>query len=154
MGTAALLRQWQRPITEVLAGLCHSLYGTEAFKPKLLDLEQRNKLEEVVGVRVERLVYLFGVMDRRSFWQGLDTSCRHSLKAFNTFHNHRLLDGEWESLLHLMLANAIDQKHGGEIRDHIYASEFLRCKNELTPSAWRAFLKYYDVRARVLPEER
>jgi|TARA_R100001377_G_scaffold11829_1_gene5952 hypothetical protein len=50
------------------AGLFHSIYGTAIFKPKMVSLEERDKIKDLIGVWAETLVYEFCMLpkDRRS----------------------------------------------------------------------------------------
>jgi hypothetical protein len=47
-----------------VAGLSHGTYGTDGFPASLLEVEERNQLEEVVGADVEALVYLYASCNR------------------------------------------------------------------------------------------
>ncbi len=62
-GVYALLVEWNNPQETCVAGLFHSIYGTER-----LDAGQRSpgraELRAVIGERSEELVFLFGVADR------------------------------------------------------------------------------------------
>ena len=49
-----------------LAGLFHSIYGTEGFQGLILGLEQRADVAEIIGERAERCVFFNCVMDRDS----------------------------------------------------------------------------------------
>ena len=49
-----------------LAGLFHSIYGTEKFQGYKLPLERRAELAELIGTRAERLAYWNCLMDRSS----------------------------------------------------------------------------------------
>lgn len=49
-----------------LAGLFHSIYGTERFQGFKLDFARRGELEALIGTRAERLAYWNCVMDRSS----------------------------------------------------------------------------------------
>ncbi|MFN0020659.1 MAG: DUF6817 domain-containing protein [Pirellulaceae bacterium] len=49
-----------------LAGLFHSIYGTEKFQGFKLPLESREELTELIGSRAERLAYWNCLMDRGS----------------------------------------------------------------------------------------
>jgi hypothetical protein len=51
-----------------LAGLAHAAYGTDGFAVALLPVAGRSELRELVGERVERLVYRYGACDRRRTW--------------------------------------------------------------------------------------
>jgi hypothetical protein len=50
-----------------LAGLFHSIYGTERFQGFTLSLQRRAELRALIGERAERLAYLNCAMDRASF---------------------------------------------------------------------------------------
>lgn len=50
-----------------LAGLFHSIYGTQQFQGFTLPLERRPELRGLIGDRAERLAYLNCAMDRTTF---------------------------------------------------------------------------------------
>jgi hypothetical protein len=50
-----------------LAGMFHSIYGTERFQGFKLPLERRAEIAELIGERAERLAYWNCAMDRASF---------------------------------------------------------------------------------------
>src|SRR5262245_40262784 len=49
-----------------LAGLFHSIYGTERFQGFKLEFERRGELQTLIGTRAEQLAYWNCVMDRSS----------------------------------------------------------------------------------------
>ena len=49
------------------AGMFHSIYGTETFQGFSLPLDQRPRVQELIGERAERLAWCNCVMDRASF---------------------------------------------------------------------------------------
>lgn len=55
-----------------LAGLFHSIYGTEKFQGFKLDLDRRAELTSLIGARAERLAYWNCLMDRSSLDSQLD----------------------------------------------------------------------------------
>jgi hypothetical protein len=57
-----------------LAGMFHSIYGTELFQGFTLPLERRPEVRGLIGERAERLAYLNCAMDRASFDRALDQS--------------------------------------------------------------------------------
>lgn len=73
-GTQALLVHWQAPRPLQLAGLFHSVYGTESYRQTLIPLTLRPTVEALVGPEAERLAYLFGMMAKNSFYPLLDLS--------------------------------------------------------------------------------
>lgn len=66
-GTHDLLRDWGCAEHVCVAGLFHSVYGTQHFRHETLSLEQRPLLRQLIGDQAEKLVYLFGVGDRNTF---------------------------------------------------------------------------------------
>jgi hypothetical protein len=70
VGTHELLRQWGCPDHVCLAGLFHSIYGTNVFEHKLMDRDRysRERLWDLIGSHAEELVYLFATSDRPRAW--------------------------------------------------------------------------------------
>ena len=63
-GTCDLLRQWDRPGEICLAGLCHTMYGTDGYPNPLEDPTRRDKLAAIIGHKAEELVYFYASCDR------------------------------------------------------------------------------------------
>lgn len=55
-----------------VAGMFHSIYGTEKFQGFKLPVDDRPKLREFIGARAERLAYFNCAMDRATFDAVLD----------------------------------------------------------------------------------
>lgn len=55
------------PEDVVLAGMFHSIYGTELFQRFSLPLDRRQEVRDLIGERAERIAYLNCAMDRASF---------------------------------------------------------------------------------------
>ena len=55
-----------------LAGMFHSIYGTEKFQRFALPLARRADVRALIGERAERLAYLNCAMDRASFDRALE----------------------------------------------------------------------------------
>lgn len=66
-GTRALLSAWGAREALCLAGLFHSVYGTEMFGGAALPAALRDEARRRIGDEAERLAWLFGVLDRASF---------------------------------------------------------------------------------------
>jgi len=64
-GVHDLLRDWDNPEDVCLAGLYHSIYGTNTFKHQ--SLHDRAKLVEMIGDHAEFLVHCFSTKDRPLF---------------------------------------------------------------------------------------
>jgi len=61
------LERWGCGKAVSLAGLFHSIYGTERFRRFQLPLEKRAEVRELIGERAEQLAYWNCAMDRSSF---------------------------------------------------------------------------------------
>jgi hypothetical protein len=71
VGTARLVDIWGCPRYLCLAGLLHSVYGTESFGDKLLSLSDRHQLQSIVDEKTEQLVYLFCHASRKTLYEAL-----------------------------------------------------------------------------------
>lgn len=76
-GTHDLLRDWDQPEDVCLAGLFHSIYGTDLFKHQ--SLKDRGRLVEMIGVKAELLVHLFSTKKRPLFEDVEDEDIRKQL---------------------------------------------------------------------------
>ncbi len=66
-GVESAMRRWGLPESLCLAGLFHSVYGTQGFGYYTLPLSHRSKVQQLIGKRGEAAVYYNCVMDRGSF---------------------------------------------------------------------------------------
>ena len=70
LGTYLLLKEWDQPEPVCLAGLFHSIYGTNVFALPLP--MQRTEVKEAIGAEAEELAWLFCVVERpKAIVQGL-----------------------------------------------------------------------------------
>ena len=61
------LKKWGCQDDVCLAGMYHSIYGTERFQGFTLPLDRRDDVCELIGERAEQLAYWNCAMDRESF---------------------------------------------------------------------------------------
>jgi hypothetical protein len=66
-GVESAMRRWGLPESLCLAGLFHSVYGTQGFGYYTLPLAHRCKVQQLIGKRGEAAVFYNCVMDRGSF---------------------------------------------------------------------------------------
>jgi aspartate beta-hydroxylase len=71
IGTRDILRSWFQPFWIQAAGLFHSIYSNDVYRPKVLDIEQRSWLQSVIGRDAEQLVYLFHCVPRYRFFDAV-----------------------------------------------------------------------------------
>jgi len=67
IATHDLLVAWKRPPAVALAGLCHSVYGTQAFDVACVAPGERDRVRAAIGEHAERLAFLFSALDRERF---------------------------------------------------------------------------------------
>lgn len=106
-GTHNLLVEWNNDPVICVACLFRSIYRTYLFATKSADLSMRARIRDAIGEESERLVHLFCVTDRRSFYElsnGAPCSLRH-------LTNGDRLDLDRDSLAALIeieVANIVD----------------------------------------------
>lgn len=60
LGTAELLMQWECDNDIVMAGLCHSIYGTDSYHTVTIDPSRRDEVRALIGEKAEELAWQFG----------------------------------------------------------------------------------------------
>jgi Domain of unknown function (DUF6817) len=79
LGTRQLLVEWgARPVV-CDAGLFHSVYGTEHYKPTAMPLSMRAAVQQLIGDEAESLAWLFCMMRRETFDQNLERDAEFSV---------------------------------------------------------------------------
>lgn len=74
LGTYRQLEAWGNAESICMAGLFHSIYGTNAFTHQSLRQTQRTELQQAIGPEAEALAWLFCRIDRpRAILQGIHT---------------------------------------------------------------------------------
>ncbi|HEX8652840.1 MAG TPA: hypothetical protein VF708_18635 [Pyrinomonadaceae bacterium] len=66
VGVYRYLERWHCHEYIMLAGLFHSIYGTQAFQNFSLSQERRREIQELIGESAERLVYAYCAMTYKS----------------------------------------------------------------------------------------
>ena len=77
-GTWHLLVDWGLDESVCIAGLCHSIYGTESFQTACLEVEERKRVQKILGEEAEELAFLFGALEREAF---LDNPSSHEITS-------------------------------------------------------------------------
>ena len=70
-GSYEFLKSWGNPEHVCLAGLFHSIYGTQSYKTQSASFEDREVIRRVIGKEAEQLAFLFCVTKRRTFFEKL-----------------------------------------------------------------------------------
>lgn len=113
-GTCEILKSWAVSESVCLAGLCHSIYGTQYFWTISVTLEHRSQVRALIGKQAEHLSYLFCAMDRTEFYEHSSTAKKQPaalvaiLDRF-TGETTTLDEGETRDLLTIAAANLLEQ---------------------------------------------
>jgi hypothetical protein len=136
----SLLALWGARPELQLAGLCHAVYGTEAFAPAVLGLARRAELALVIGPEAEALVHLYAVCDRAGTYPTLSHPSGRYVERY-TGRTRSLPLALRRDLAELTAANELDiarvdpvfrARHGAELM-----ALLLRLRPLLSPTAWR-----------------
>ena len=68
VGVSMILSEGNCSDALCVAGLFHSIYGTVVFRPKMVPMDDRDKIKDLIGIESENLVYQFCILpkDRRA----------------------------------------------------------------------------------------
>lgn len=108
-GTHDILRDWGNPEHVCLAGLFHSVYGTQHFHHQSVDFKDRPVIRALIGQPAERLVYLFCVLDRPKVFLDSDTIITRN---FYDHHSHQMVEIDRQTrneLIEIEAANLLEQ---------------------------------------------
>lgn len=123
-GTHRLLAEWGNPPDVALAGMFHSVYGTNAFRHMTVALPQRDAVRELIGEAAEALAYVFCSIDRPHAITGAATKMEGNTSGACEIP-HRNLDcsitvshSQLRQLVELEAANLIEQgSQGRQLED-------------------------------------
>ena len=105
--TYELLKQWNNPNYVCLAGLFHSIYGTQIYKKQTLGLDKRDIIRNAIGVQAEYLAFLFCIMDRGYFYNNLNSQKLRCLED----GSYILISEEIKrNLCEILVANELEQQ--------------------------------------------
>lgn len=98
-------------------GLFHSVYGTSAYKPRLLDVDDRQLVRDLIGGRAEEIAWAFCNLPMRSQALDLALQCgNHDLLMEQVRCSHSSRDRLWGDLIALECANLLEQHALHEFR--------------------------------------
>lgn len=109
-GTHALLKNAKALEHVCLAGLFHSIYGTNIFRTQALKLDARTEVSKVIGDRAERLAYIFCSCNRpQVLIEEAALSPPYRVKDRHSGETIVLTVGDLHDLLTIELANLVEQ---------------------------------------------
>ncbi len=155
--TGRLLKKWGCSEALYLAGIFHSIYGTEALSASVftfspLSLEHREKISTVIGAKTEHLVYLFCAMTKDTFFSNLARQTTFSV--FDRFNRMEIpiSESDYIDLLSLTLADWIEPIVGKEADPRtaqylksLFQKEFTQASYLLPTQAVEDFRQAYAI---------
>jgi hypothetical protein len=108
-GTHELLTAWGCPDDLCRAGLFHSVYGTEVFRPVTVPLAGRARVRGLIGPEAETIVYLYSVVSRDSLYEQAGHRGARTLRAAGPHGAFGVSEERFAELLTLDLANSLEQ---------------------------------------------
>jgi hypothetical protein len=109
IGTLDLLQAWGDDQDICLAGLFHSIYGTQVYARASADLGERNTIRRTIGTRAEELAYLFCACDRRHMLSNVERAGAFVLHDRFTSRDVSLDRGTLAALVEIAFANELEQ---------------------------------------------
>ncbi|CAL8468548.1 g8088 [Coccomyxa elongata] len=107
-----VLKEWGVGKELELAGLFHSIYGTEGFQDFQLSLDRRQDVKRLVGERAEHCAYCNCVMDRETLDATLSAPAgKHTIRARPDVGGHEIVltDQQFSDLITVHLADWLEQ---------------------------------------------
>jgi len=109
LGTYHLLREWGCDRDVCLAGLFHSIYGTEVFRHPTVHLNNREMITRIIGHKAEYLAYRFCVTKRPEVFILAHAGAHRYLADMKTGLALYVGEKELEQLCRIECANLIEQ---------------------------------------------
>lgn len=147
-GTCALLSAWEAPRPVCIAGLFHSVYGTESYPNTVVPLNARGPVRAAIGDTAENLAYLFGVMNKASFYAIVVANRTSGEVAHRNTGELLPIDAfQVTGLCHMVVANWLEQRpRVAAQHKFIRADEFRAMRPYLTAAACSALDDAYGFR--------
>jgi len=155
-GTCELLRQWDRPAEICLAGLCHTMYGTDGYPNPLEDPARRDKLAAIIGREAEALVYFYASCDRGWLYPQFAPAATGTAITFRDRFSGKVFipspDG-FAAFLELTFANELEiirgqWPHVPQQNRIQWQTIFERCRNLVSDAAFECFHRTFDLTLR------
>ncbi|MEN5378521.1 DUF6817 domain-containing protein [Sphingobacterium kitahiroshimense] len=106
-GTYNILKEWGNNEAICLAGLFHSIYGTNTFKNQSIELSKRCEVRKVIGDKAEDLAFLFCTTNRK-FIKALEKRPFY-LKSIVSEEIIEVNEEKLKALIEIEAANLLEQ---------------------------------------------
>jgi hypothetical protein len=107
--TYRILRRWGCPEYLCVAGLFHSVYGTETFRHATFAPRQRQLIRDRIGPDAEHVAYLYCVTTRQSLYENLEREAGYRLRTYRDNTTIPISRKDFADLMALDLANSLEQ---------------------------------------------
>ncbi|MBY0442586.1 MAG: hypothetical protein K2Q25_10710 [Mycobacteriaceae bacterium] len=139
---ATRLAEWNAPDDVRLAGLCHAAYGTDGFTTALIEPFARTELRGVIGVRAERLVYLYGSCERATVYPQLSSRAPVNFVDRFTGETAPATPTDTSAFVEITAANEIDVMSHNQELARVHAKSLYEllssARHWLSPQGWQA----------------
>lgn len=129
LGTHGLLKAWGNSSSVCLAGLFHSIYGTNAFQRRSLGPNERARLSAAIGSDAEEMAWAFCNVERpraiiRALQQGVPTAPLSLMVRTGEVQHPPILLSPSQicGLAEIECANLIEQKSNGTTLRDLYCA--------------------------------
>jgi len=124
-GTYDVLSGWGCSREVTLAGLYHSVYGTDVFRTVTLSPDARDRVVDAIGADAERLAFLYCALERESLYDNLRTGGPPYAVRDRVDGSPIELDcSDYAGLLTLDLANRLEQMpHSRDSREQFLSDK-------------------------------
>lgn len=109
VGVETLLKDWEEAAPTVLAGLFHSVYGTENFRRAILQPKNRTQVCDLIGERAERLAHIYCGMRAESFFKALPGGPPYSIVTRWEAEPVDLCEEDMRAIAAVFTANWLEQ---------------------------------------------
>ena len=149
-GVYDILIGWQESDTVALAGLFHSIYGTDAFNRASVSIESRNEIREIIGTEAERLAFIFCSMKRETLWSNLEKNHSFSIESRFDQSTIPLSERDIKDLFAIALANNLELRPREPWRQKaVNKAIYSRSRKFLSPVAYEAFQTGYRIKRNI-----
>ncbi|MGK7892781.1 MAG: DUF6817 domain-containing protein [Xenococcus sp. (in: cyanobacteria)] len=145
VGTYQLLKKWEVTDYVSLAGLYHSIYGTQTFKKFLINPQERDKLREIIDSKSEKLVYYFYIQNKKDFFSNLNQTNSFAIKNRLNNSTISLTKEEFTDLLRIRLADYIEQMERMNFSAKFLKKQLQKSESFLDPKEYYAILNNLPV---------
>ncbi|MEH6571171.1 MAG: DUF6817 domain-containing protein [Halioglobus sp.] len=108
IGTHDILIKWNASTALADAGLYHAAYGTAGFDERLVSIDQRGEIADIIGAAAEEIVFQYCACSRQDFYAQIGTEQNPRFKNRFSGESYYLSQEMLISFCELTAANEIE----------------------------------------------